>query len=166
MSLFAHQAVVVRREEAETLGLGGNTAHLLADSSSTAGALSTLRISLARGADGAVPHYHAGSSELFFVLDGRLQVLAGEEVVTANAGDLLVVPPTMPHAFAAPARSGADLLIVITPGVERFDYFRLLERIGRGEATTEELMAGQERYDTHILDAPLWREARATRREA
>ncbi len=55
-------------------------------------------------------------------------------MVTMLQGDLAVVPPHMPHAFAATAGSGADLLIMITPGIERFGYFRLRPRpagIGR-----------------------------------
>ncbi|GAA1259875.1 cupin domain-containing protein [Kitasatospora nipponensis] len=166
MSLMGHEAVLVRSEEAETLGLGGNTARLLADASATGGALSTLRMTLARGADGATPHYHTGSSELFYVTEGALQVLVGEDVVTAHSGDLLVVPPHLPHAFAAAPSSGADLLIVITPGVERFEYFRTLDRLQRGEATLEELLARQDRFDNHFLDAPIWREAREAGRSA
>ncbi|MFG2824902.1 cupin domain-containing protein [Kitasatospora sp. NPDC048365] len=160
MSLMGHKAVLVRSEEAETFGLGGSTMRLLADASATGGALSTVRVTLARGADGATPHFHTGSSELFYVTEGELQVLVGEDVVTAHAGDLLVVPPHLPHAFAAPRSSGADLLIVIAPGVERFEYFRTLERLRRGEATVEELLASQERFDNHFLEAPTWRQAR------
>ncbi|MGV9775366.1 cupin domain-containing protein [Streptosporangium sp. NPDC003464] len=155
-----HGAVLVRAADAEVVGEAPSTVRLLADSSATGGALSTQRVTLGRGADGAAPHHHTASSELFYVLDGALQVLAGEQVVTARGGDLIVVPPHMPHAFAAAPDSGADVLVVITPGVERFDYFRLLARLGRGEATLEELLAAQERFDNHFLDSPLWREAR------
>lgn len=84
--------------------------------------------------------------------------------MTAGSGDLVVVPPWVPHAFAASPAAGADLLIVITPGVERFGYFRLLERLGRGEGTVEELLASQERFDNHFLDAPLWTAAREAAR--
>jgi hypothetical protein len=45
----------------------------------------------------------------------------------------------MPHAFAAARGSSADLLIVIAPGVERFEYFRRLIRVARGEDTPESL---------------------------
>jgi mannose-6-phosphate isomerase-like protein (cupin superfamily) len=116
---------------------------------------------LGRGAEGANPHRHAGSSELFHVVDGSVLILAGAEVVTLQQGDLAVVPPQLPHAFAGTADSGGDLLIVITPGVERFGYFRLLARLLPGQATTEELQAAQERYDNYFLDSPEWRAARA-----
>ncbi|MFD4758647.1 cupin domain-containing protein [Streptomyces sp. NPDC058439] len=160
MTLIGPEAVVVRGDEAETVGMLGGKGRLLADSSATGGALSTLRVRLGRGKDGATPHYHGGSSELFFVVDGSAQVLVGNEVVTARSGDLVVVPPHLPHAFAAAPDSGADLLIVITPGVERFDYFRLLERIRAGEATVEELLAKQDLFDNHFLESPSWRDAR------
>jgi quercetin dioxygenase-like cupin family protein len=134
---------------------------LLADSSATGGALSAQRVFLGRGAEGASPHRHKGSSELFYVLDGSAQILAGTEVVTVQQGDLAVVPPHLPHAFAATADSGADLLVVITPGVERFGYFRLLARLLQGQATHDDLLAAQERYDNYLLDSPQWQAARA-----
>ena len=68
--------VLVRASEAEQLPSIGHT--LLADASSTGGALSSHRVRLGRGAAGAVPHRHDLSSELFFILDGRLDVLAGD----------------------------------------------------------------------------------------
>jgi hypothetical protein len=67
---------------------------------------------------------------------------------------------TATHAFAATADSGADLLVVITPGVERFGYFRLLARLLQGQATHDELLAAQERYDNYLLDSPEWQAAR------
>jgi hypothetical protein len=59
MSIFAagpHSPVVVRAAEAEYLPDIGT--YLLADSSATHGALSTHRVQLGRGQDGAVPHRH------------------------------------------------------------------------------------------------------------
>ncbi|HEX4661394.1 MAG TPA: hypothetical protein VH307_28700 [Streptosporangiaceae bacterium] len=45
---------------------------------------------------------------------------------------------------------------MITPGIERFDYFRHLIRVRRGEATRESLFAEQDRYDTHFVTSPVW----------
>jgi mannose-6-phosphate isomerase-like protein (cupin superfamily) len=155
-------AVIVRSAAAETLGNPDQppAMRLLADSSVTGGALSAQRVFLGRGAEGANPHRHTRSSELFYILDGSAQLLAGTEVVTMRQGDLAVVPPHLPHAFAATAGSGADLLIVITPGIERFGYFRLLARLQQGQATPDELLAAQDRYDNYFLDSPEWRAAR------
>lgn len=153
-------AVVVRSAEAEIVGQPPTTIRLLADASHTGGALTSQRVTLTGGADGAAPHHHAKATELFYVLGGTVQILAGDEVLIANQGDFIVVPPTVAHAFAAEPGSDADLLVVLTPGVERFGYFRLLERLGRGESSLEELLDSQELYDNYFLDSPAWRTAR------
>ena len=54
------------------------------------------------------------------MLDGVVQVLSGTEIVRAERGDVIVVAPRLPHAFSADRDSGADLLIVIAPGIERY----------------------------------------------
>ena len=151
--------VLVRAGEAERLDLIGHV--LLADSSATAGALSSHRVALGRGADGAVPHRHDGSSELFYILDGAFDLLVEEDVVTARAGDLLVVPPGVAHAFAAHRGSVGEALVVATPGIERFDYFRHVVRRREGSEPAEVLLGLQDRFDTHFLDSPAWQHARA-----
>ncbi len=93
-----YQPVLVRAAEAERLESIGHI--LLANSSATHGALSSHRVALGRGAAGAVPHRHDKSSELFFILDGQLDVLLGDDIVAARPGDLLVVPPAGPTRSA------------------------------------------------------------------
>lgn len=161
MSIIHQPAAVIRSVDAEIIGGPPSTGRMLLDSSATGGALSTMRITLGEGADGAVPHTHTTASEMFYVLDGQVQVLAGEEVLTLEQGDVAVVPPDVAHAFAAAPGSEADLLIVITPGVERFEYFRLLARLKTGQATLEELLDSQDRFDNHFLDSPAWTKARS-----
>ncbi len=149
---YPHQPVLVRADEAERLDSIGHV--LLADSSTTGGALSSHRVALARGADGAVPHRHDKASELFFILSGQLDVLAGDDVITTAAGDVLVVPPGLAHAFGAHRGSAAEALIVITPGIERFDYFRHVVRLRAGTEPREILLALQDRFDTHFVEVP------------
>lgn len=153
-------AVVVRAADAEILGQPSTRVQLLADGSDTYGALTSQRVMLSSGADGALPHHHNTASELFYVLDGEAQILSGDRVVTATQGDLVFVPPKLAHAFAAAPGSDADLLIILTPGIDRFGYFRLLDRVGRGDATIEDVLASQELYDNHFLDSPTWQAAR------
>lgn len=121
-----HGAVLVRAAEAEALESDpGSVITLLADTDITGGLLTSNRSLLRDGSDGAPPHYHERSAELFFMLGGALQVLLGDQVVTLQQGDLLVVPPGLPHAFAPAPGSDADVLFVFTPGTARFDYYRL-----------------------------------------
>jgi mannose-6-phosphate isomerase-like protein (cupin superfamily) len=154
------ESVVVRNAEAEVIGQAPTTVRLLADSGSTGGALSTQRVTLNNGADGARPHHHASSAELFYLIDGTAQLLSGDQLVTAERGDLVVVPPGLVHAFAAAPGHDADILIVITPGVARFEYFRHLERIAYGKVPPESLLDVQELYDTYFRTSTTWDDAR------
>jgi len=155
-----NRSVIVRGAQAEVVGAPTAKIKLLADSSATGGALSTVKVTLEKGADGARPHHHEHSAEMFYVLDGVVQVLSGNEIVKADQGDVIVVPPRMPHAFSADRGSGAEILIVIAPGVERFEYFRKLTRIAEGKEPPESLRDVQSLYDTYFLTSPEWEAAR------
>ena len=76
-------------------------------------------------------------------------------------GDLLVVPPGLAQAFAARPDSTADALTVITPGVERFDYFRDVVQVREGRLPRQALLDQQDRVDTYFLDSAAWASARA-----
>ena len=158
------EALMAYRNENGIVGEPPTTVRLIADSSESGGALSVVAVQLEAGTDGAQPHRHDRSTELFYVLAGEVEVLAGDRVLHAGEGDTLVVPPMVPHAFSAPEGAGTELLVVIAPGVERFGYFRHLERLAKGTATIESLLEVQEKYDTHFLDSPQWRDRRANAR--
>jgi quercetin dioxygenase-like cupin family protein len=161
MSLILSETVLVRDADAEVIGRAPTTMRLLADSSTTGGALSTQRVTLLDGANGATPHHHTKSAEMFYLIDGTAQLLSGDQVITAERGDLVIVPPNVAHAFGATPGHDADLLIVITPGVERFEYFRHLERVAYGTAPPESLADVQELYDNYFEHSPVWNETRA-----
>ncbi|MEU0072224.1 cupin domain-containing protein [Streptomyces sp. NPDC006332] len=155
--------VLTRAAGAETTSDPSSVMTLLADSDHTGGRLTSYRSTFAEGAVGAPAHLHTKASESFFVIDGALQVLVGEEITVLDAGDFLVVPPHTPHAFAAAPGRTADVLFVFTPGAGRFDYLRLLGRVMRGEADPQEIKDSAQRFDNHYVDSPVWREALATR---
>jgi mannose-6-phosphate isomerase-like protein (cupin superfamily) len=152
-------ALLVRGGDAEVLdGDPTSVLTLIADSDTTGGALTTNRSLLRRGSFGAPPHVHTRCTEMFVVLDGVLQVLTGDEIVDLHAGDTLVVPPGLPHAFAPAPGHDADILVVFTPGMDRFDYYRLLDRVARGQADPAEIAASQDRFDNHYVDSARWAE--------
>lgn len=95
------------------------------------------------------------------MLDGALEVLLEKDIRTLVAGDVLLVPPGVPHAFGAPLDSAADVLFVLTPGIGRFDYYRLLDRVHRGLTSPHEIGSSQQRFDNHYVDRPGWERARA-----
>ena len=108
-----------------------------------------------------MPHRHDYASELFYILGGAFDLLAGANVITARAGDLLVIPPGTVHAFAAHRGYTAEALVIATPGIERFDYFRHVVRRREGAEPPEILAGLQDRFDTHFADSNVWQRARA-----
>ena len=95
-----NRSVITRAADAVIVGASRAKVRLLVDSNATGGALSTVRVILEKDSDGARPHRHDRSAEMFYVLDGAVQVLSGTEIVSTEQGDVIVVPPRMPHAFS------------------------------------------------------------------
>ncbi|MCX5200366.1 cupin domain-containing protein [Streptomyces sp. NBC_00237] len=151
--------LLTRAATAETTSDPSSVMTLLADCGTDGSPITSYRSTFAAGAVGAPAHFHTRASELFFVIGGSLQVLIDDTVETLNAGDFLLVPPHTPHAFAAAPGCEADVLFVFTPGMPRFDYLRLLNRVVRGEASPDEIKNSSELYDNHYVDSPVWRAA-------
>ena len=150
--------LLVRDKDQEILSAAreGNQTGLILDAEATGGLAGVLGIDLAVGGHGAPPHFHKRSGELFHVVSGRAEVLYGDEIHTLSSGDTVFVPPNIVHAFGAAPDSPARLFTVLAPGTQRFEYFRLLDRIARGEADLEELIGAQERYDNYFAESPVW----------
>lgn len=159
------RAVLTRGSTAERLGVPPNQTWLLADAEHTGGVMNAVRTTLGSGVDGPPPHYHQEAPELFYMLDGALRVLAGDEIVTVERGDYLLVPPRMPHAWGTLPEAGADVLIIKAPGTNRFDYFRLGDRVRRGEASPQEILETQDLYDNHWVPNALWDAELAARQD-
>lgn len=148
-------AVVVQPGEAGTASLTEGAFELLADG----GAVSASRLTLKTGADGAPPHHHTLSHEVFYVLDGTMVFRLGDSLTSVGKGGLVIIPPGLPHAFGAAEGSTADVVVLLSPGVERFAYFEQLAAISRGEKDFASLIPVQDRFDVHLVDLPDWRSA-------
>ncbi len=149
--------VLVRANHAESVVDGPTSLiTLLADAPETGGAVTVNRATLAVGSPGAPVHTHRRASESFFVLDGELEVLVEEEIVQLGKGDFLLVPAGTRHAFAPPHGKAADVLVVFTPGMRRFDYYRLLGQVHTGQAEVADLAACSEEFDNHYAVSDVW----------
>lgn len=146
---------VIQSEDVEILP-GTNPMQLLADADVTDGAVSISSGTIAAGADNARPHFHQRSWEIFAIRRGALQLLLGDEIVTVRGGGLVAVPPGVVHAFGATPEEDVEAIVFVTPGVQRFDYFRLLPRILAGEIPQAELDEMHRTYDVHFVQSALW----------
>jgi len=162
MTYDPSSAIKILAGAAENELLGDENRHirLITDGSSTGGALSTMRVKLGAGDPGALPHTHRRCTETFFVLSGVAEILAGDEVIEAREGDQVVVPTDLAHAFGASRRSGCEMLVIFTPGLDRFDYFRTLTGIQAGKIPPERLAEIAPDFDTFFLASDVWEAAR------
>ena len=87
---------------------------------------------------GAIPHYHRGFSESFWVISGRLAVMSGTGWQVLGHGDFAHVPVDGVHGFHAVGDEIARFLILFVPGAPRERYFRgLAELLARGASPEE-----------------------------
>jgi oxalate decarboxylase/phosphoglucose isomerase-like protein (cupin superfamily) len=112
-------------------------------------------------------HAHANSEELFYVIEGELELLAfeprkrtpdswrawesttGARPVRATAGTVAHVPPGCPHAFANPTDTPARMLVQAAPPPAHERYFEELLEIfsDGGPPDLSAIAALRERYD-------------------
>ena len=71
---------------------------ILADGNDTGGRWSMMEQLLPKGS-GPPPHKHTWSDETFYILDGDLTFLIGDEIRTAGKGDFVMVPRDTRHGF-------------------------------------------------------------------
>ncbi|WP_314178424.1 cupin domain-containing protein [Streptomyces winkii] len=85
----------------------------------TAGAFALLDHQAERGY-AAPQHVHEHEDETFFVLDGSVRFLVGDDDYTAGPGVVAVLPRGIPHSLVVTSPT-ARLLNLVTPaGFERF----------------------------------------------
>ncbi|WP_158883693.1 cupin domain-containing protein [Amycolatopsis anabasis] len=116
-------------------------------------------------------HVHSESEELFYVLDGELELLAfepvertagnwqewrsstGQRTFRAGPGSLVFVPPGCPHAFANRSHTEARMFFQSSPPSRHERYFEELVDIlsGQGAADTEAVEELRRRYDIEQL---------------
>lgn len=69
-----------------------------------------------RAGMGPPVHSHAREAEAFYVIDGEMTFLVGDETVAASAGSFVFVPRKAKHAFRVDSTT-AKFLLVVTPAV-------------------------------------------------
>jgi mannose-6-phosphate isomerase-like protein (cupin superfamily) len=71
---------------------------ILADSTDTGGRWSLMDQLMGKGI-GPPPHKHTWSDETYYLLDGQITFLIGDDIRTAHAGDFVNVPRDTRHGF-------------------------------------------------------------------
>ena len=95
-----------------------NLAHVQVTGAETGGAYSVVELA---GREGDMPplHVHRDEDEAFYVLDGRLTLFVGDEQLELGAGQSVVAPRGVPHAYRVDSPV-ARWLGIASPGFGRF----------------------------------------------
>lgn len=109
-----------RVQASSTWLFAGTTVDILVPTAATAGEFTLLRIGNPPGC-WTPPHQHRNEDETVFVLAGTLRVETGNDAITIEAGQALVLPRGQLHRLGNAAAEQARLLVLCTPG--GFDEF-------------------------------------------
>ena len=60
-------------------------------------------------------HLHHNEDETFYILDGEVTILVGDERIDVTAGDYLFAPRGIPHAYVVRSER-ARMLVTLSPG--------------------------------------------------
>jgi mannose-6-phosphate isomerase-like protein (cupin superfamily) len=111
--------------DGESVSLFALGVRFMIDGETTGGAFSLVEHPMPPRSLGSPVHTHRKEDEYSYVLEGRVGVMLGDDIVEAGPGDLVFKPRGIPHAFWNAGDEPARLLELISPaGFE--NYFRKL----------------------------------------
>jgi quercetin dioxygenase-like cupin family protein len=105
------------RDEGEKLSFFGSLTWIKATSEQTGGALGLIEHIVPPGASSPW-HVHHNADESFYILEGEIRFIVGEEHqrITAGAGTFVFGPRNIPHGFKNDSTAPARMLLQTTPG--------------------------------------------------
>lgn len=114
-------AIVLDSGEGEPIAFPPHPTSLLAAADTNTAGLSFYEISISAGKPGAPPHTHTHEDEFFYVREGTVTFLTGEDRKTISAGGFVLLPRNGLHAIWNASASDAILLVGTSQG--QFDGF-------------------------------------------
>ena len=130
---------------------------------------STFEAEVAPGFDVGA-HLHQSAEEVFYILDGELDLLAfhpntkasgdwrtwesntGAAVLRGGPGSFMFVPAGCPHAFSNPGTEPARMLFLVSPAGHELYLQELTDLLASGGPPNQaEIAALRQRHDIHQL---------------
>jgi mannose-6-phosphate isomerase-like protein (cupin superfamily) len=115
-----------------TVGVSATTFKVL--TAETAGAMFVMEQANAKKG-GPSRHYHFDQDELFYVLEGEYVVEVGSERFNLSAGDCVLGPRRIPHAWAFVGETKGRLLLSYSPAGRMEEFFSHREQLGIGKGS-------------------------------
>ncbi|XEC96617.1 cupin domain-containing protein [Paenibacillus tarimensis] len=96
--------------------IGPMSSVFLADGTETNNRYSVSEWWLDAQSDGPGPHSHEENEELFYVLEGVMTFLVGEEIIDAPKGTFIRIPARTIHDFMNKSQERSGILNIFIPG--------------------------------------------------
>jgi mannose-6-phosphate isomerase-like protein (cupin superfamily) len=94
-------------------------------------------------------HLHRHDDEAWYVLEGKLHVKRGPEIIETRAGSAVLVPRGTPHTYWNPDNQPVRYLLMMTPNI-----YQLIQEIhATKDRSPSALRALFAKYDSELLDS-------------
>src|SRR5262245_58867498 len=114
------KTLILSPKDGRRLNVLGEKLIIKVDSNETNGVYSVVEeTSAPKG--GPPPHVHEKEDEMFYILEGEVEVTCGDQTFRATKGAMAVLPRNIPHGFRNIGTSESKVLVTITPG--GFEHF-------------------------------------------
>src|SRR3954464_14202182 len=140
------EATIVGPSDGKAGELGAIGVRFMAWAEETGGGFSLVEHPMPPRALAAPLHRHANEDEYSYVLEGRMGALLGDEVVHAEAGDLVFKPRDQWHTFWNAGDEPCRILEIIAPGGFENFFDELVDAGMTGPPDLEWLAAVSARY--------------------
>jgi mannose-6-phosphate isomerase-like protein (cupin superfamily) len=118
--------------EGQKITVNGIEIFLKAPEQQTNGYWSMIEYVLPPSLPGPAPHYHKVTQEMFYILDGVLQLALDGKIIDAPAGTLVVVPQGSVHSFKNVSGNYVRFQVWFSPGGME-QYFIDVQELVRSE---------------------------------
>jgi quercetin dioxygenase-like cupin family protein len=143
---FPTQLDQVRNTRTIRLGASGSTIEVLAAPEETGGTVSIYRWRLSASSRGPAPHSHTTFSETFIVEEGEVDYFDGAAWRTLLSGHAAHAAIGGVHALLKKRAEPATVLMILSPGVPREEYFAQL-----ASANEQDLRRLHDVHDNHFV---------------
>lgn len=116
MEKGVQQALVIAPSDGRRYPLGRMEGVFLADGEETNNAYCASTWHVEPNSTGPGPHKHDANEEVFFVIEGTMTFLVGDEHVEAQCGTFLRIPCGMVHDFENRTNERAGVFNMFLPG--------------------------------------------------
>ncbi len=143
--------LILQPGEGQSVQIGTSTCTFKATGKDTHGNFGLFEFILEPGSKGASPHIHKQMTEMFYVVEGEVELNLAQRTVVATPGSFMLVPENTPHGFSNPGQMQSKLLIMFCPADEREKYFEGLAELTKNgrQPSQEELLELMQKFDQY-----------------